>query len=160
FITDPRSQKMYGVPSEITTYGLLYSGKLFDKFGLKAPKTWQDFLDAGETLKKNNVAPVALAGTIGFYNRLWWENLLLRLCPSISTAYDVIRLGKGSVKDDPCYLQAAQMVDNIRQKGFFQPGYEGRDHTASQTEWIQGKAGMLLLNSNVYAEMAPVPADF
>lgn len=52
--------KVFAVPYIYVSYGFIYNKELFDKYGLKAPKTWDEFYKVAETLKKNKVTPLAL----------------------------------------------------------------------------------------------------
>lgn len=42
---------IYGVPSVGVTHGIFYNKEIFDKYGLKEPTTWVEFIDVCVTLK-------------------------------------------------------------------------------------------------------------
>ncbi|WP_258360823.1 ABC transporter substrate-binding protein [Moorella sulfitireducens] len=52
--------KIYALPYIHVSYGFLYNKKIFDKYGLKEPETWDEFFALLDTLKKNGVTPLAL----------------------------------------------------------------------------------------------------
>ncbi|MFF9804699.1 ABC transporter substrate-binding protein [Streptomyces coeruleorubidus] len=54
--------KIYGVPTASAPAFTIYRTDLFEKYGLKAPKTWDDFIAAGKVLKKHNIKITNYAG--------------------------------------------------------------------------------------------------
>jgi raffinose/stachyose/melibiose transport system substrate-binding protein len=51
------NDKVYGIPANSWFEGMFYNKDIFDKFGLKAPKNWDEYMAIHETLKKNGVQP-------------------------------------------------------------------------------------------------------
>jgi raffinose/stachyose/melibiose transport system substrate-binding protein len=49
--------KVYGIPIDFKTYGVMYNVDIFKKFGLKEPKTHSELMKICEVLKKNGVDP-------------------------------------------------------------------------------------------------------
>jgi len=55
--------KQYVVPTGLSYYtGAYYNKKLFAKYGLAVPTTWDEFVKVCNTLKKNGVAPLGVGG--------------------------------------------------------------------------------------------------
>ncbi|MEU2280771.1 extracellular solute-binding protein [Streptomyces sp. NPDC013178] len=54
--------KVYGVPTASAPAFTIYRTDIFQKYGLKAPATWDDFIAAGKVLKKHNVKITNYAG--------------------------------------------------------------------------------------------------
>jgi multiple sugar transport system substrate-binding protein len=54
--------KMYGVPTSSSPNFTIYRTDLFQKYGIKAPATWDDFIAAGKELKKHGVKITNYAG--------------------------------------------------------------------------------------------------
>lgn len=48
------SGRTFGIPQDVGPMALLYRKDVFDKFGLAAPKTWQDWRDAAATIKQKD----------------------------------------------------------------------------------------------------------
>ena len=46
---------VYGVPLTLNAGVIFYNKGLFDKYGLEAPTTWDEFIEVSETLKKATV---------------------------------------------------------------------------------------------------------
>ncbi|WDV55316.1 extracellular solute-binding protein [Streptomyces coeruleorubidus] len=54
--------KIYGVPTASAPAFTIYRTDLFKKYGLKAPKTWDEFIAAGKVLKKHDIKLTNYAG--------------------------------------------------------------------------------------------------
>ncbi|MFD4602235.1 ABC transporter substrate-binding protein [Streptomyces sp. NPDC058464] len=54
--------KLYGVPTSSAPNFTIYRTDVFQKYGLKAPTTWDEFIAAGKTLKKHGVKITNFAG--------------------------------------------------------------------------------------------------
>ncbi|QGQ98775.1 extracellular solute-binding protein [Paenibacillus psychroresistens] len=50
--------KVYGVPVDVSGWGVFYNKKVFADLGLTAPKTFQEFLDLSEKIKAAGITPV------------------------------------------------------------------------------------------------------
>lgn len=57
---------VYGVPLTLNAGVIFYNKGLFDKYGLEAPTTWDEFIEVSETLKENGIIPVAQAGRAAY----------------------------------------------------------------------------------------------
>jgi raffinose/stachyose/melibiose transport system substrate-binding protein len=58
--------KIYGVPLSINSAQIFYNKKIFDKYGLKEPKTWDELVEVAKTLKDNGVTPFAFGSKDGW----------------------------------------------------------------------------------------------
>lgn len=54
--------KVYGVPTSSAPAFTIYRTDIFQKYGLKAPATWDDFIAAGKVLKKHGIKLTNYAG--------------------------------------------------------------------------------------------------
>ncbi|MET9080429.1 extracellular solute-binding protein [Streptomyces sp. NPDC004237] len=54
--------KLYGVPTSSSPNFTIYRTDVFQKYGLKAPATWDEFIAAGKVLKKHGVKITNYAG--------------------------------------------------------------------------------------------------
>ncbi len=53
--------KIMGLPLAMDMVPVWYNKEVFEKYGVKPPKTWDELMQAIETFKKNGVIPIALA---------------------------------------------------------------------------------------------------
>jgi multiple sugar transport system substrate-binding protein len=54
--------KSYGVPTSSSPNFTIYRTDLFEKYGIEAPATWDDFIAAGKVLKKHGIKITNFAG--------------------------------------------------------------------------------------------------
>ncbi|KOU61984.1 ABC transporter substrate-binding protein [Streptomyces sp. MMG1533] len=54
--------KVYGIPTSSAPAFTIYRTDVFEKYGLKAPATWDDFIAAGKELKKHDIKITNYAG--------------------------------------------------------------------------------------------------
>ncbi|MBM7797467.1 raffinose/stachyose/melibiose transport system substrate-binding protein [Microlunatus panaciterrae] len=55
--------KQYTVPTGLSYYtGVYYNKTIFDKYGLKIPTTWSEFMTVCKTLKSKGVVPLGISG--------------------------------------------------------------------------------------------------
>ena len=64
----PFDGRVFALPTSINTFVVFYNVKVFKKYGLEAPETWEDLWHVAATLKANGVAPF---GFPTIEQRLW-----------------------------------------------------------------------------------------
>jgi multiple sugar transport system substrate-binding protein len=67
--------EIYGWPDDIGPTGLWYNKAVFDKYGLSAPVSWDEYLEAGRAMKKDGVALHSLPST-DYFGSLWLGDLV------------------------------------------------------------------------------------
>lgn len=118
--------RIYGVGAVESTWGILYNKTLFDRYGLKEPETYEDFLDICGYLSRRDITPVGVAGE-DLWHMEFWVNHFFRT--------DVL-------KNDPDWLKKCEagqvrwtdeaprrMMDHLCQ--LFETGYVNDDWMAS-----------------------------
>lgn len=58
--------KVYGVPLTLNAGVIFYNKDIFEKFDLKEPETWDEFIEVSKTLKENGITPIAQAGRAAY----------------------------------------------------------------------------------------------
>jgi raffinose/stachyose/melibiose transport system substrate-binding protein len=141
--------QVYLYPYELITSGFHYDKNLFKENGVEAPKTWEEFIKVGETLKAKGIAPLVEDGNINFYNAYYFYWAMQSIAGP-GAFYKAAGDKTGAAWDQPEYLQAAQLVYDLSASGkdFFQKGYAGSQYPSGEnTVWAQGKAGSILCGS-------------
>lgn len=142
-----RDGKRYLVPYELITQTLFwYDKRTFEKFGVKTPKTWDEFIAVLESIKKGGVPPLTHDPQLDFLNAVWFYNLVERfLGPGalLKAAQD----RTGNAWDDPAFLKAMQLEQALWEKDFYVPGIRGYTWPQGQAELAQGRAAMELIGS-------------
>ncbi|MFG6193336.1 ABC transporter substrate-binding protein [Nonomuraea sp. JJY05] len=126
--------KQYCVPMNVAYWGMFYNKKIFDKYGLTAPKTWDDLVKVADTLKKNGVK--AFYHTSVLFSFVWFEQLMAGSDPDL---YDRLATGKAKYTD-PGVVQVMEKWKSLIDAGYFiNPG----DKTDPGDVLKNGKAAMV-----------------
>ena len=145
--------KQFTLPFYVMLHGWWYDAALFEKNGWNPPRTWSELLALGEQMKAKGIAPLAYQGKYPYY---MIEGFLLPWLISAGgpQAFENAQNMEPGAWKSPAMLKAAQMIDELRQKGFFITGALGMDHTGSQMEFLKGKAAMVPCGTWLKSEMA------
>lgn len=148
--------KQYAVPWAYYHWGVYYRKDIFQKYGLVAPKNWDELKQISKTLKNNQVVPFTIGTKYLWTAAGWFDYLNLRI-----NGLDFHkRLTQGDVpytnpKVKAVFLKWAELVE---------PGYFIRNHTVFSSEEAQaflyhGSAAMYLIGNfivpSIPTEIAP-----
>jgi raffinose/stachyose/melibiose transport system substrate-binding protein len=138
--------KIYGMPAENSGVALIfYNKELFAKLGLTPPATWDDLLKVIDTLKKNNVAPFALANKGKWPGSMYYGYLVDRIGGPEAFAKAAQRKPGGSF-EDPAFVEAGKRLQELVKLDAFAKGYNGLD-------WDVGGARRLLYSDKAAMEL-------
>jgi ABC-type glycerol-3-phosphate transport system substrate-binding protein len=105
----------YAIPAGIAYWVMFYNTKVFAKYNLKPPATWDELLKICDTLKKNGIIPMALSVQGGWPPMVQFMEFLVRVDPDF---YERLMDGKAKFTDAPVKEMFAvwrQLMD----KGYF-----------------------------------------
>ncbi|MCC2672347.1 MAG: sugar transporter sugar-binding protein, partial [Armatimonadetes bacterium] len=105
-----------------------------------------------EKIKAQGIAPLTYQGKYPYYAL---QGFLLPWAISlggVEVIGDLETLKPGAWKSEP-FLKAAKMVNELREKGYFQNGANAMSHTEAQMEFLQGKAAMIPCGTWLDSEM-------
>jgi raffinose/stachyose/melibiose transport system substrate-binding protein len=140
--------KIYGVPVENTAIAIVFYNKaIFKEHGLEPPKTSDELLNVIDTLTKAGVAPFALANKTKWPGSMHYMYLVDRLGGPEVFAKAATRSG-GSF-EDPAFVKAGEMLQDLVNRGAFAEGYNGLDYDTGQSRTLMysGKAAMELMGT-------------
>lgn len=147
--------KSWVLPYYYSVLGWWYDPAVFKKNGWSVPKTWDELLSLSEKIKAKGMAPITFQGKYPDYME---AGMLLPWAYSMggtAVMKSLQNMDPGAWKS-PSMLKAAQMIDELNKKGFFQEGATAMTHTEAQTQFVTGKAAMIPCGTWLKAEMANV----
>lgn len=147
--------KQYVLPYYVMLYGWWYDPGVFAKNGWTPPKTYADLLVLSEKIKAKGIAPITFQGKYPYY---MIDGMLLPWAMSVGgeqAIKDAQSLKPGAWKA-PAFLKAAEMIDELRTKGYLQNGAVAMTHTESQAEFVNGRAAMIPCGTWLDSEMKKV----
>ncbi|WP_286272598.1 ABC transporter substrate-binding protein [Thalassotalea hakodatensis] len=72
-------ERIFAVPFSMYVWDIYYKKSVFEKFGLTAPTTWQEFLHIANTLKHHGISPIGLGSEPPWQVAAWFDYLMLRI---------------------------------------------------------------------------------
>lgn len=134
------SGKRYGVTNYGEYVGVWYNKALFQKFGVREPKTTAELEKAMQTFVDNGVTPLSLGSNDYFGVHLLYELALQNMDTKSLAAYQQF---KGDV-DWSAWTKAAQTYSDWVKKGFISKNSTGISAQDSGDAFIAGKFPMMV----------------
>ena len=133
--------KIYcSLPSFFDTNVVYYNKDLYEQNGLKAPSTWDEFVQGLETLKAAGVTPITLAGK-SEWDRAW---PIFAFAPAFSNAaLKAAQTGEGKLTD-PSVAEMLQAFRDFVDKGYFGKDFLAQDYAAAQFAFTNSKAAAII----------------
>lgn len=142
----------YLLPFYVNLNGWWYNVDLFEKNGWKPPKTWDELLTLCEEIKAKGIAPITYQGKYPAYALQGFVLPWAISIGGIEALRDAESLKEGAWSS-PAFLKAAEMTDELREKGYFENGANGLTHTEAQMDFLNGKAAMIPCGTWLGSEM-------
>ncbi|MFD0676693.1 MULTISPECIES: extracellular solute-binding protein [unclassified Paenibacillus] len=136
--------KTYSVPMNLAPSSFIYYNQaIFDKYGVKVPKTWDELKTAIDTFNKNNVIPMALG------NKANWvaQSTIFSTIGDRVTGTDWFMKAvkqDGAKFTDPEFVKALTVLQDLGKSKAFQDGFNSIDENQMMQLYFQGKAAMFM----------------
>jgi raffinose/stachyose/melibiose transport system substrate-binding protein len=150
----------YGLPLELNIATVFYNKKIFEENGLEAPKTYEEFQNAVETLADNGVAPIALGNKDRWTGSLWYMYFADRIGGGDVLTNAINRSGSFT---EPALVSAAEEVQNLVDKDAFVKGFNGLSDEEAKSMFMNEQAAMYLIATwdlPNYTTNEEVPQEF
>ena len=155
--------ELFGIGRSSEAVGLFYNADLFDRLGIQAPDSYDNFLAAADELGRNGIVPVA------FGNKDQWPSSHL-VGAAIHSSVPVADLasietlaGDGSWTD-PAVVEAMDTAVGWAESGYLTPNYNGVSFDDVAKQFFAGDAGMFVegtgLTPDILDNMAGVDVRF
>ncbi|MEU9444126.1 substrate-binding domain-containing protein [Streptomyces sp. NPDC048304] len=148
------SGKKVFVPSTYYWWGMFYRKSHFAKWGVKEPKTWDEFLGLCEKLKSKGVAPIGLGagGNTPWVASAWFDYLNIRI--NGADYHRQLLVGKHRF-DDPEVRKVFDRWSEVLP--YFDPNGTAVAFQDATTALLNGRSGMMLIGT-FFADAAPKDA--
>lgn len=154
------NNKVYGAPLAMSVVPFFYNKEIFAKYNLQPPKTYDDLLKIIDTLKKENIIPIAMA------NKTKWPSAfyLMYFAEKLAGAqiFNEAFERTGRTFDDEAYVKAGEMIQDLVKRGAFNPGFNGLQYDTGQSRQLlyTGKAAMELQTASYVNNVTNESPDF
>ena len=145
--------KVWGVPVELASVLFYYNKDIFAKNNVKVPATFDELLKACDTLR-NNVIPIVLAlNKAEWVGDLFYQYLVTRI-GGLEPFKKAIAREPGGSFENPVFVQAGKLLQQMVEKGCFQEGFMGAEYASMRQVFTQEKAAMMLMGSWLPGQIA------
>ncbi|MFE9605663.1 ABC transporter substrate-binding protein [Streptomyces hokutonensis] len=149
--TSTSSGKKVFVPSTYYWWGMFYRKSNFAKWGVSEPKSWDDFLDLCDKLKKKGVNPIGLGagGGTAWVASAWFDYLDIRI--NGAEYHRQLLAGKHKFTDP----EVRKVFDRWQEVlPYFDPNGAAVAFQDATTSLLNGRSGMMLIGT-FFADAAP-----
>ncbi|MBX3097269.1 MAG: extracellular solute-binding protein [Fimbriimonadaceae bacterium] len=144
--------RTYVLPYFFNVNGWWYDKSVFDANGWAPPQNYTELLSLCEKIKAKGIAPITYQGKYPYYMMFGMVLPWARSAGGAEVIDRMQRLEPGAWKD-PAVLKAAEMIVELRDKGYFETGATAMTHTESQADFVVGKAAMIPCGTWLFSEM-------
>jgi len=136
--------KIYAVPHGQTVAVMFYNTRLFQENGVSVPTTYDELLQAVDTLKAAGITPISLPG-----QDAWVSGQFLQMLADISGGMDLFdgTVAGTTAWNDPAYVDAGAKFQELIDHGAFPDGFQGMAYDEGRLVFGQEEAAMFYMGS-------------
>ncbi|AEI40678.1 ABC transporter substrate-binding protein [Paenibacillus mucilaginosus] len=139
--------QIYGIVSGVSTEGIVYNKKAFEKAGITSiPKTLDEFYAACEKLKASGMVPIYINNGAQWPMKEWGE-VLVQFSSGDAKYLDKMIETDEPFKVDNAFGKGFTIVRTLKEKGYVEKDLYSNVWEASKGEVAGGKAGMYFLGN-------------
>jgi len=133
---------LYIIPYNFITSVFWYNKVLFNDLGIEEPETWDEFLEMSQTLKDNNIDPVAFGIQTDVYRGYFPYHAAERILGK-NALNNAASDPTGEAFEDPRWEEVGDILYQFSKEGkdLLMEGYESSVYPAPQMDWVMGMAG-------------------
>lgn len=153
--------KLYGSAMTTPVSCLFYNKKMFDEKGLKAPTTWDEYINVCKTFKDAGVTPIGISVKDTWVLAMTHDALTLKSAGPEKVKSALTKQGQSY--NDPDFIESAKKIKELVDAGYFLDGAEGLSNDEASQEFYAGKVAMYITGSWMAGSLQTDPenpADF
>ena len=139
--------RFYAIPQNVISLQIYCNAELYERAGADLnPESWEQFLDNCERLKRIGVTPITQDG-IHWYTSWWFDHLAQRILGAEKVRQAFRDPQRRTKWTEEGFLQAARMVGDMVDRGYFVAGFSGLNHIESELLFWQGRAATVFVGT-------------
>lgn len=132
--------EIYELPEQMTATHVMYTNnKLLDELGLTFPKTLDELIAQGETIREAGLIPISIANKGGWQMQSCLLSALTERAGGLDW-YDRVIVGDGAAFTDSEFVNALTVIQTLAENDMFMPGVNQADYGAGLTEFVNERA--------------------
>ncbi|MCM3600048.1 sugar ABC transporter substrate-binding protein [Robertmurraya korlensis] len=143
--------KNYGIPLRFNGKFFVYNKEIFDKHGLQAPKTWDEFLVVLDTLKEEGETPLMLG------NESPWAAIHYLTGLNQKMVNQEVRMNDYNPRSgeftDSGYVKAMEMLAELNEKGYFMDNVNSSSHDMVKQMFFAGKGAIFYVELEEFQDV-------
>src|SRR6056297_172963 len=148
--------KTFGITFSQWVASLYCNKALFDEYGAKIPKTYDELVQAVKTFNANDVIPITLGGK-DKWPTMFWQNAFAIRTAGADTCNAALA-GEASF-DTPEFIRSAELLANLVEEEAFVDGVLGLDYNESGALYLEGQAAMYYMGNWFAGDIAGHESD-
>ena len=142
-------------PWRVNAKFMVYNKAVFAEYGLEIPTTWDEFLAVCETLKSNDIIPIAFGNEYPWASAHYVGDFNAKLVKADTITSDYLLGGEAdTLFVDPGYVEALSRFQTLNDMGYFNEGPNGISHSGARSSFIAGKAAMVYIELEEFITVA------
>ena len=146
------------VPYSLTSDAVWFDATAHPELVDDPPATWDELIDTLDRLKADGEAPIAIDGDVSGYNAYWYVEAIVRVAGP-GALQEIAADETGEAWDSPEALEAAELVQQLVDGGYFVDGYNASKWPAQQQAWADNQSALLFNGTWIPTETGPYAAE-
>jgi len=136
--------EIYELPEQMTATHVMFTNeKLLNDLGLTFPKTLDELIAQGETIRAAGLIPIAMDNKDGWQMQSCLLSALTERAGGLDWYNKAIK-GDGASFADPEFVNALSVIDTLAKNEMFSPGINQADYGVALTDFVNERAVYLI----------------
>lgn len=140
-----RDGKLYGLARNTDVMGFYYNKAIFEECGVEVPTTYDELVEAVNTIKEKGYIPISMDGTDKYPLTIYIQDIYQKLVGADNYANSTAAVESGEYGEE--WLKAAQMLVDMASAGGFQAGFETTDYGTAKNLFTNSQCAMYYMGS-------------
>lgn len=151
-----RNGKLYCAPLDLSVVVLWCNEALFKQHGVALPKTWEEFLAAGQAFKAAGMTPLSLGNYDAWPGAFYFCYLANRL-GGTALFREAAAKSNGHDFADEAFVRAGDMLPELVKAGMFNADFAERREDEARKLFVRGRSAMYLGGSWLVGQLVKDP---
>lgn len=130
---------LYGLPVDVTVVPVWYNKAVFAKAGVAVPKTIDEFYAVCDTLRRQDVTPLALGNIKSWPGAFYFMYFATR-----AGGMEPIENGD---YENPAFIEAGRQIQKMVKADYFNKGFNGIDYDEARRLFFRGESAMIVMGT-------------